>query len=164
MDNFLDVNLFFQSAAAMDNIQKNIFYLLKKSDDGYRMQLLPWDTDMSWGTVWRDEAGGFVYDFEASRQLVALRQEYDWMKRYHPDLDQQMARRWTQLRESLLTMETMTDILEQEQRVLDTSGAQRRDIDRWGLYYEGKDSLENLYRSIEARLEWVDAYYSQFLQ
>lgn len=164
MDNFLDVNLFLQCASAMDNMQKNIFYLLRKNENGYSMYLLPWDTDMSWGTVWDDEAGGFVYDFEASRQKVTVRQEYNWMKRYHPDLDSRMASRWFELRESLLTMENMSAILEQEQAVLDTSGAQRRDIDRWGLYYEGEDSLENLYRSIEARLEWVDEYYSQFLQ
>ena len=164
IDNFLDVNLFFQSASAMDNIQKNIFYLLRGTEDGYRMYLLPWDTDMSWGTVWRDEAGGFVYDFEASRQNVTLRQEYAWMRQYYPDLDQKMAQRWTELRENLLTMETVTEILEQEQKILDASGVQKRDTDRWGLYYEGKDSVENLVRSIEARFAWVDEYYSQYLQ
>ncbi len=163
MDNFLDVNLFFQWASAMDNIQKNIFYHLKSGEDGYRMHLLPWDTDMSWGTVWKDEAGGFVYDFEASRQNTTLRQEYAWMQQYHPDLNRQMAKRWLELRETLLTMENMTAVLQQEQLVLDRSGAQKRDTERWGLYYEGKDSSENLYRSIEARLAWVDAYYDPYL-
>ena len=164
LDNFLDVNLFFQGASAMDNIQKNIFYLLRKTEDGYRMYLLPWDTDMSWGTVWRDEAGGFVYDFEASRENVVLRVEYDWMEQYHPDLNQQMANRWQQLRKDLLTMENVTAILEREQQILDASGAQNRDREEWGLYYKGKDSLENLYRSVEARFDWVDAYYDQYLQ
>ena len=164
MDNFLDVNLFFQGASAMDNIQKNIFYLLRKTEDGYRMYLLPWDTDMSWGTVWRDEAGGFVYDFEASRQNVTLRQEYDWMQTFHPDLNQQMAKRWQELRKDLLTMENVTAILEREQQILDASGAQNRDTQQWGLCYNGKDSLENLYRSVEARFAWVDEYYSQYLQ
>jgi hypothetical protein len=92
----------------MDNMQKNIFYLLRKTENGYRMYLLPWDTDMSWGTVWRDEAGGFVYDFEASRQNVTLRQEYEWMQTFHPNLDQQMAKRWQELRKDLLTMENVT--------------------------------------------------------
>ncbi len=163
MDNFLDVNLFMQCAAAMDNFQKNMFFLLKESEDGYRMHMLPWDTDMAWGIVWDDE-DGFVYDFERSRQMTVLRKEYAWMKSHHPDLDQQMAQRWFQLRESLLTLENMTAVLEQEQAVLDASGAQNRDTDRWGLYYEGQDSLENLYRSLEARLTWVDDYYSQYLQ
>ena len=164
MDNFLDVNLFFQGASAMDNIQKNIFYLLRKTEDGYRLQLLPWDTDMSWGTVWRDEAGGFVYDFEASRENVVLRVEYDWMQDYHPDLNHQMAKRWQELRKDLLTMENVTAILEREQQILDASGAQKRDTQQWGLYYNGKDSLENLYRSVEARFAWVDDYYDQYLQ
>jgi len=164
MDNFLDVNLVLQWSSAMDNIQKNMFFHLKKGEDGYQMHLLPWDTDMSWGVVWDEDVGDFDYDFEASRQNTVLRKEYAWMKQYHPDLDQQMAKRWFELREDLLTMENMTAILEQEQAILDTSGAQRRDQDRWGLYYQGEDSLENLYRSIEARLAWVDEYYSQYLQ
>lgn len=164
MDNFLDVNLFFQCASAKDNIQKNLFFHLKKGEDGYRMHLLPWDTDMSWGTIWDDENGGFVYDFETSRQMITLRKEYKWMKAYHPDLDSRMAQRWFDLRENLLTLENMTAILEQEQHSLVISGVQQRDIDRWGLYYEGQDSLENLYRSLEARLEWVDTYYSKCLQ
>ena len=164
LDNFLDVNLFFQSASAVDNKIKNIFFLRRKEEGGYRMSLLPWDTDMSWGTVWKAEAGGFAYDFEASRQNEALRIEYEWMEEFHPDLDQQMARRWLQLRENLLTMETVTAILEQEQSVLDASGALLRDQAQWGLFYQGEDSRENLCRSIEARLAWVDDYYSQFLQ
>ena len=164
LDNFLDVNLFFQGASAVDNKIKNIFFLLEKKDSGYQMSLLPWDTDMSWGTVWKAEAGGFAYDFEQSRQNDALRIEYEWMLEYHPDLNQLMAKRWLELRESLLTMETMTAILEQEQAVLDESGAQLRDTARWGLFYGGEDSLENLCRSIEARLAFVDQYYSQYLQ
>lgn len=162
MDNFLDVNLFCQWAAALDNITKNIFFLLHNDNGAYQLSLVPWDTDMSWGTVW--DGSGFIYDFETSRTLSALRVEYSWIRKFHPDLDQQMAQRWFELRESLLTMENMTAVMEREQAVLDASGAQVRDTDRWGLYYEGEDSLENLRKSMEARLEWVDAYYSQYLQ
>lgn len=163
LDNFLDVNVFLQSAAALDNTgYKNMYYLLKSGEKDYTMHLLPWDTDMSWGTIWWES--GFAYNFEESRQAMALRMEYDWMLELYPDLDQQMARRWFELREDLLTMENVTSILEREQQVLDISGAQKRDLDRWGLFYEGEDSLENLYRSIEARLDFVDAYYSQYLQ
>ena len=61
-------------------------------------------------------------------------------------------------------MENVTAVLEQEQQLLDASGAQNRDTQRWGLFYKGADSLENLYRSVEARFAWVDAYYDQFLQ
>ena len=165
LDNFLDTNLFLQLASAEDNIYfRNMFYLLRKGEEGYRLHLLPWDTDMSWGTVWNDEEGGFLYDFEASRQNVVLRQEYPWMQQYHPTLNQQMAHRWFQLREELLTVENMAAILQQEQQILDASGALKRDADYWGLAYQGKDSLENLHKSIEARLKWLDDYYNQYLQ
>jgi len=164
-DNFLDVNLFMQWASAMDNSEyKNMFYLLKQEESGYRMYLLPWDTDMAWGTVWNDEYGGFSYDFEASRQKVTLRKEYVWAKQEDPDLDRKMAKRWFALRENLLTMENMTAVLEREQQILDASGAQKRDQDQWGLFYQGEDSPENLCKSIEARLQWLDDYYSQYLQ
>lgn len=164
-DNFLDVNLFMQWASAMDNADyKNMFYLLKEDADGYRMYLLPWDTDMSWGTVWNEEYGGFSYDFEASRQNVTLRREYDLLKAQYPDLDRQMARRWFELRETLLTPENMQAVLEREQQMLDACGVLQRDQEKWGLFYKGKDSRENLCKSVEARLAWVDAYYSQYLQ
>lgn len=158
MNNFLDVNLYLQCASAIDNVQKNMFFLLRKTEDGYSMQLLPWDTDMSWGVTL-----GFSYEPEESRQQMVLRQEYDWMKRYHPDLDQRMAGRWFELRESLLTVENMKAILEGEQAVLDAGGAQLRDTARWGLYYGGQDSLESLYGNLEARLAWLDDYYRQYL-
>jgi len=165
LDSFLDVNLFMQWASAADNDYfKNMFYLLREDGSGYRMHMLPWDTDMSWGTVWNDESGGFSYDFEASTQKLTLRKEYDLVKQAHPDLDSQMARRWFELRDNLLTLENMTAVLQQEQAILDASGAQMRDREKWGLFYQGEDSLENLYKSIEARLEWVDGYYSQYLQ
>ena len=164
INNFLDVNLFFQCASAMDNKVKNIYFVLKNNENGYELSLLPWDTDMSWGVVWKDEEGGFVYDFEMSRQLTALREEYNWIQAYYPDLDRQMAKRWFELRENLLTMENMTQIAQQHQALLDASCAQKRDAEQWGLYYEGQDSLENLYKSMEARLAFVDAYYSQYLQ
>lgn len=164
MDNFLDINAFIQWAAARDNTKKNMFFLLKQREDGYRMHMVPWDTDMSWGTVWDDEKGGFTYDFEASRQDGVLRAEYGWMKQYHPDLDLQMAKRWFQLRDNLLTIENVDAILEGEQFLLDASGALQRDRERWGLFYRGEDSPENLRRIMEARLDWMDAYYGQYLQ
>lgn len=162
MDNFLDVNLFCQWASAIDNINKNMFFLLQKDNGQYQLSLLPWDTDMSWGAVWNGSR--FIYDFEASKQNNVLRVEYAWLQKYYPDLNQQMANRWFELREKLLTMENMTAVMEQEQAILDASGVLKRDTDRWGLYHEGEDSLENLYKSMEARLEWADAYYSQYLQ
>ena len=164
-ENFTDVNLFLQLGSASDNLDyRNMYYLLKETETGYQMYLLPWDTDMSWGTVWDVENGGFIYDFETSSQQVTLRQEYAWMQQFYPELDRKMAERWFELRETLLTMENITDILEQEQQVLEVSGARQRDTARWGLYYEGADSPENLYRSIEARLAWADDYYHQYLQ
>ena len=44
------------------------------------------------------------------------------------------------------------------------SGALQRDRERWGLFYRGEDSPENLRRIMEARLDWMDAYYGQYLQ
>lgn len=161
LNNFLDVNLFLEYAAAIDNIGKNMFHLLRKTADGYDMYLLPWDTDMSWGVVW-DE--GFAYDYEESNKKSARREEYTWMQKYHPDLDRQMAERWFELRETLLTMETMESILAQELTVLERSGALKRDRDVWGLTYRGEDSLENLHRFLQERLWKLDTNYGEYLQ
>lgn len=162
-DNFVDVNLFLEAAAAVDNVNHaNMLYLLKYSEEGYRLQLLPWDTDMSWGTLWRDT--GFVYDYAESMQRSALRREYSWMREAHPDLDRQMACRWMELRETLLNMETANAVLQTQQQLLDASGALKRDEDTWGLYYQGQDTPEKLQRFLEERLLRMDAYYGGLLQ
>lgn len=160
LDNFLDTNLFLQLGAATDNAcYKNMFYLLEKETDGYRFSLLPWDTDMSWGMVWTNR--WFAYDYDLSMGKDGTRQEYPYVKRQVPDLDILMARRWQLLRQTVLTEDHIYSLMEEMSAQLQRSGTLQRDLDRWGLFFQGEDTVPMLRQFIGERLRKLDVYYSE---
>lgn len=155
-DNFLDINLFLQYASAIDNTGfKNIFYLLKNQENSYRLYMIPWDTDMSWGVVFDS---GFVYDYQMSMGKMISRQEYPFMLQKYPDLDALMSLRWKELRKSVLSEDNVQKLLDETQTTLRRSGALTREINHWGPVYEN-DTAENLYKFLMERLRMLDDYY-----
>lgn len=156
-DNFLDVSLFLQYASAVDNTgYKNMYYLLKRQDEGYRMFMIPWDTDISWGVIYSD---AFLYDYPESMGAEVVRMEYNAMLREYPQLDTMLSVRWQELRESVLAEEMILGSLEACQEELDRSGAMERDRACWEPIYGGQDSWENLTRFLQERLYRLDEYY-----
>lgn len=161
IDNFVDVTLFLQYAAAQDNTRyKNMFYVLREGEAGYEMSMIPWDTDLSFGVVWND---GFDYDYAASLEMLVRRREYAAMEQLYPDLNQRLAERWSQLREDVLSLENVLSVLRNAEAPLVSSGASLREWERWPPFYEGEDTVENLYRIAEEKLLWMDAYYQPYL-
>lgn len=167
LDNFVDVNLFLQYGCAVDNsCYKNMFYLLEKEAAGYRLSLLPWDTDMSWGMVWINEAntGRYAYEYDLSMEKDATRQEYAAVSRQFPELDIRMAERWQQLRGSVLTEENILSLVEQMSSQLQRSGVMHREWQRWDPYFDGADTVQMLQQFLRERLWRMDMHYSEILQ
>lgn len=157
-ENFVDVSLFLQLFATMDNLAyKNMYYLFDLTEE--TITLIPWDTDMSMGALWGGDGIGFVYDYEKGLQLEIQRREMEDMQRLHPELDQALSRRWFELREGLFSLEHITGRMDDLLKQLDASGAVRRDQEKWGLYFDGQDTMDNLYRFVEERLQVLDSYY-----
>ena len=156
INNLIDTNLFLQFAEALDNYAfKNMYHLLKYTAEGYRHYLIPWDTDMSFGLTWQ-EGVGLVYDYDSTVNGYAVRRE----TRAVPDIDADMAARWSQLRTSVLSQENINRYLEQELMLLQGSGAYVRNSQVWAERHAGEDTLGNLYRFIGERLVWLDDYYA----
>lgn len=167
IDNFLDVNLFLQYAAAVDNASyKNMFYLLEKEAEDYRLSLLPWDTDMSWGMIWinYDNTGGYFYDYEKGMEKDATRQEYESVRNQNPELDFLMAKRWQQLRQSVLTEEHILSSVDEMSAQLRSSGVMRRDGERWGTFFDGADNEQSLRKFLIERLHRMDDHFEEILQ
>lgn len=153
IDNFVDINLFFHFASAMDNTKfKNILYALEDN----AVTLIPWDTDMSFGVIWTNT---FVYDYNKSLNHIARRMEFEQMQVLHPDLDSRMSQRWKQLRQGVLSEENIISQLAQLESLLAANGMPKRDLQRWGSYYGGEDRTENIYRYIKEKLVLMDEYY-----
>ena len=117
------------------------------------MYLIPWDTDLSLGVTWG-------YDYEESLNEIIERQELETIRKQIPDVDEQIARRWNELRKNIYSEENIFSILENIVSEVTSSGAISRDQECWGLLHEGEDNLENLQSFIKERLEFLDGYYS----
>lgn len=153
MDNFIDVSLFLQFLSGSDNYgYKNMFYVLCKTNDGYEMCMIPWDTDLSLGVIWG-------YDYEESMSQMIERQELALVRKQIPDIDEKISKRWAELRTSVYSEENILSIYEEVTRELSNSGAVERDFKCWGLLHEGEDSWDNLKCFIKERLEVLDEYY-----
>lgn len=159
LDNFIDMSLLLQYACAIDNNSyKNMFYVLRYEENGYSLSMVPWDTDMSWGVAWDD---GFVYYYEMVDTMYFQRLEYETVSNENPDIEQLFARRWKTLRREFLTEELVTSLLQREQQRLESSGALERDFQKWGWYFGGADSVENLFRFVKERLPVMDQYFGE---
>lgn len=157
IDNFLDVNLLLQLGPLADNTgYKNMYYCLRKEASGYRLSMIPWDTDMSLGVIY---SNGFVYDYDASLRMTVLRREYSQMSALYPDLEERMGARWRQLRQSVLATDNLIRQLESQIQVLSQSGAYARDGQRWEPYHGGMDTQESALRFVRERLALLDDRY-----
>lgn len=159
LENFVDLNLMLESASAMDNTgYKNMYYVLRQREEGYRLTFVPWDTDMSWGIVYEDS---FQYQYDRSLNLEIQRMESGAMQALHPDLHSRMCSRWQELRQGILSSGHIQGLIRGVEESLTGSGALARDRQCWGLLYGGEDTVENLKRFVEDRLQILDERYAQ---
>ncbi|MBR5125275.1 MAG: CotH kinase family protein [Oscillospiraceae bacterium] len=162
LDNYLDTVLFLQYASASDNMgYKNMFYVLRGGKDGYRLHMLPWDTDLSWGVVWNE---GFAYDYLDALDGSFFRVDVETVEAHYPDLIHRLALRWAELRAGVLSEENVLTTLQTGAEELTRCGVMERDVQLWGQYYQGMDTPENLARFLEEKLLWLDDFYSEYLQ
>jgi len=162
-DNFVDAHLFVQWGSMQDNSSyNNMYYVLKPDGNGYRMYMVPWDTDYSMGVLWYNNF--FDYQLDMSVSMQTGRVEFDAMKARIPELDRLTAERWFALRENAFSEENIFGLLDSYYDILSDSGALERDRAAWGEFYGGQDSFENLHQYFERRLQVLDEQYRSILQ
>ena len=135
MDNMADMWLYLQMLYGEDNIYKNMFFAFKKESGagGYRLYLVPWDTDLTWGNVYVDDARELYVTFAPENFDKYL----EW-----PLADRMLSldtggfrelvkERFLELRESVLSGEEMEELLEECIHQVQDSGAFARDAARW---------------------------------
>lgn len=157
--NVIDVNIMLQMASAQDNFSlKNMYHVLKKTDSGYEHFLLPWDTDLSFGVVWKTDVG-FCYDRQQSLGQFSHRMETPALRKTDPAYQQKAIERWNYLRQTILTEENILAHIDELYAKLTTSSAVARDVAVWSDRYGGDDTVAALKEYVHARLAFVDEYY-----
>lgn len=158
LSNFIDVNILLQFGSMPDNASyKNMFYLLSDNAGIQTVTLIPWDTDMSFGVTW---SNAIDYDYDLSLNMAVRRMEYESVNELYPDLNDKIAARWQQLRESGFTYDWLMEQLRAIQKELRESGAFDREYSCWEKRYGEKDTWGAMEKYIEERLAWMDAYYA----
>ncbi len=159
--NFVDVNLFLQLFVAVDNNDhvKNMYYAFDRTETGYEITMIPWDTDMTMGILWSMDVMGFDYDYDATIAADSYRREWDAMAALHPDLYQNLCDRWFELREGIFDESWIREKTEGYLALLSASGADVRDQEKWGLFYEGRDSMPRFCQFLTERLAILDRTY-----
>lgn len=157
--NLIDTNLMIQLVNARDNCGVlNMYHLLKFNGDEYVQYLIPWDTDQSFGIIWKSGVG-FCYDMELSLEELGKRVESESVAALYPQYDSLVRQRWQELRTNLFSQESLLNRVTSLNIPLVNSGALQRDISLWGMRYHGVDSIDNLKEYILKRLDILDRIY-----
>ena len=154
LDSWVDLQLFLLLGNMRDNeAYKNIYYVIQRNGQKEQLRFVPWDTDMSFGIYWAD---GFKL-LPETVETVTYRNEYEDLLAQYPQINDMMAKRWKELRKSVLSDENIFGKIDAYDCELTFSGARHRDYNVLGWNsWGGEDTLDNLKTYIQRRLEILD--------
>ncbi len=165
LDNVADIWIYLQFLYGEDNIYKNMFFAFKKDTDGYqgyKLYLVPWDTDLTWGNVYMDSKEELYVKWapeNADRYL-----EWPLLDRLI-ELDvggirERIKDRWTELRSGILSEESMNEIFTECIHQVQDSGAFTRDATRWPDSRHDAD-YDGMKQFMKERTEFLDKMIQQ---
>ena len=165
LDNVADIWIYLQFLYGEDNIYKNMFFAFKKDTDGYqgyKLYLVPWDTDLTWGNVYVDSKEELYVKWapeNADRYL-----EWPLLDRLI-ELDvggirEKIKDRWTELRSGILSEESMNEIFTECIHQVQDSGAFTRDATRWPDSRHDAD-YDGMKQFMKERTEFLDKMIQQ---
>ena len=165
LDNVADIWIYLQFLYGEDNIYKNMFFAFKKDTDGYqgyKLYLVPWDTDLTWGNVYVDSKEELYVKWapeNADRYL-----EWPLLDRLI-ELDvggirEKIKDRWTELRSGILSEESMNEIFTECTHQVQDSGAFMRDATRWPDSRHDAD-YDGMKQFMKERTEFLDKMIQQ---
>ena len=170
MDNAIDLYLFYELTQAADNIYdtnvKNLIIINKPADNkyGYKLLLIPWDMDQTWGNRYVDGEGKHAissYDMATDYELPV-----NWgpvpflIENGDPDIVKEVQNRYNELRKTVWSDENIMSMLDSYEEDIYGSGAYERTILRWpdANDYGAEIGLSDFKAFVLARLSWMDEY------
>ena len=165
LDNVADIWIYLQFLYGEDNIYKNMFFAFKKDTDGYqgyKLYLVPWDTDLTWGNVYVDSKEELYVKWapeNADRYL-----EWPLLDRLIEldvgGIQEKIKDRWTELRSGILSEESMNEIFTECIHQVQDSGAFTRDATRWPDSRHDAD-YDGMKQFMKERTEFLDKMIQQ---
>lgn len=162
MENAVDYNLFNILICGMDNIMKNIyFYADYQSDDSYQFIKIPWDLNMTWGNSWIDDSACFYNMYQEKNLTNEDGWTEDMYRMYEAnpkEIGHLLNQRWKELREKIITKQSITKKAELNYQYLYSSGAFTRNANKWPrqMDYWTDDFI---YQYIDQKIDYLDNYF-----
>ena len=156
----LNLWLFIQMITGYDHTAKNVFYVAKYDEnfpEEYQFTFAPWDMDLTWGNVSVGEINPVYTEFEP--EIVRDRVAWivgDRLVMVNRNQSQEYVQElYTELRKTVLSNESIEEMIQQLDHKLRDSGAFERDHKRWpeGVH---ADSCKQLLDYAKERLEFLD--------
>lgn len=157
LDNTVDIWIYLQMLYGEDNIYKNMFFAFKKEASGYRLYLVPWDVDLTWGNVYADTEEDLYTVYEPERAGEYLEWPFaDRLLSLNTGGIREMVKmRWQELRLSTLSDAHMEELMQSCIHLVQDSGAFARDAQRWPDSHHDGD-YDGMRRFMRERMDFLD--------
>lgn len=155
--NVLENWLFYQAVAGFDNYAKNYYYIVKNKGDLPYGYFIPWDLNLTFGDVYRDNEYYAAHDETVVRDIIPWEPAWRMLELDVEDSREIIKTTWQKWREDVFDTENVLMRMDEIYHELIQSGAYLREQSRWpeGRYTE---DLTDIKRFTRERLEFVDAY------
>ncbi len=163
----LDIWIYLQTVLGIDNRGKNMYYVTKNRGNSRKIYFAPWDMDITWGDALQEGRDGNIWSIGLNTALYSERINWSFGDRLlELDVDDSRAYvndRWTELRQGVLSDESLTEAVDGLVHQVQDSGAASRDASRWPDSSSGQD-YELFKRMALYRMGILDYYFAGRLE
>ena len=156
MDNIVDTRIYSNLICAIDNWNKNAFFIAPKADN-YRISEIMWDMNETFGD---DDAYLFDGSFITSTDM-----DIPYIKRLYEADPQDMSRitykRWKKLRGGIIKKKKIKNMAKDMYDTLCNSGAMNRECRKWPELIRPEWTIDNVYNFIDGRIDFLDDYFKE---
>lgn len=137
MDNVADFYLFLNMIYGKDNTLKNMYYCMRlKADGTYKVSLIPWDMDLSLGTLYDAEnENGLYWKYDTKENLETKECACCLTRRLRQlhvgKFEETLRERYREFRQDILREEKLFGQIESLSEQIIRSGAFYRDLRAW---------------------------------
>lgn len=154
MDNLINYNLMIIMTLSVDNLEKNIIYSLKNSND--KFLLTPWDLDLSLGATW--DGGSKTH----SKLIPESYNEDSYLKKISYEnanlYYSKLTEKYWELRETIYNEKSINNYLNYYKKILIESKATIRDANKW-YEYDVENEIEYIKTWLLKRINYLDEYF-----
>ncbi|MBP3920877.1 MAG: CotH kinase family protein [Bacilli bacterium] len=152
IDNYINYKVFLMIVCGVDNVAKNQYYSMY--DENSKILITPWDLDLTFGIDYSGTStlkSKFVYDNY---------NDYIWIldNVMDNDFNDLIKERYFELRNNIITKDTIDSYLDSYKELLVNSGAAKRDSERW-YNYNIEYEIENIRTWANNRMMFLDEYF-----